>query len=370
LIYSNFFVDVPKISTRRIILKTKTIENQEALSRLKNMHHEENTMKAAVLLEPGNMEIKEVPRPEPGPMDVIIKNRMVGICGSDYSVFRGNLPAALPLVTGHETIGRIAAIGAEVTGLSLDQRVTIQPNYPCRTCGVCRAGHENICPQKVRLGGNVDGVFADFVRVPADFVWPVPDKMKRRVAVFAEPLAVAVHALRLSPPSAKDRVLVFGSGVIGLLVLQLAALQGASVSAFDLVKEKSPVVKELGGDALYHPDTGMESLESKFDLIYETSGAAGALAQCLDFAAPKARIIVLGLGAEFPLAATKIVRKELQIMGSMIYTDEFPEALSHLEAKRVKTEPLVTEILPLIDLPKALGSSPLKYRLKILIDMK
>jgi L-iditol 2-dehydrogenase len=370
LIYTNFFGDDPKISTHRFILDLKNIENQGWLSRLKNKHHEENTMKAAVLLEPGKMEIKEVPRPEPGPLDVIIENRMVGICGSDYSVFRGNLPASLPLVTGHETVGRIAALGSEVTGLSLDQRVTIQPNYPCRTCGVCLAGHENICPQKVRLGGDVDGVFADFVRVPANFVWPVPDNLKTRVAVFTEPLAVAVHALRLSPPNADDRVLIFGSGVIGLLVLQLAALQGAAVSAFDLVKEKSLVVKELGGDALYHPDTEMESLESKFDLIYETSGAAGALAQCLDFAAPKARIIVLGLGAEYPLAATKIVRKELQIMGSMIYTDEFQEALSHLEAQRVKTEPLVTETLPLTDLPKALGSSPSKNRLKILIDMK
>jgi 2-desacetyl-2-hydroxyethyl bacteriochlorophyllide A dehydrogenase len=326
-------------------------------------------MKAAVLLEPGKMEIKEVPRPEPGPFDVIIENRMVGICGSDYSVFRGNLPATLPIVTGHETVGRIAALGSEVTGLSLDQRVTIQPNFPCQSCKVCLAGHENICPQKVRLGGDVNGVFADFVRVPADFVWPVPDKMKTRVAVFTEPLAVAVHALRLSPPSADDRVLIFGAGVIGLLVLQLAALQGAAVSAFDLVKEKSPVVKELGGDALYYPDTGMESLESKFDLIYETSGAAGALAQCLDFAAPKARIIVLGLGAEYPLAATKIVRKELQIMGSMIYTDEFQEALSLLESEKVKTRPLTTDIRPLIDLPEALKSSLLQCRFKTLIKI-
>lgn len=173
-------------------------------------------MKAAVLLEPGKMEIKEVPRPEPGPFDVIIENRMVGICGSDYSVFRGNLPAALPIVTGHETVGRIAALGSEVTGLSLDQRVTIQPNFPCRTCGVCLAGHENICPQKVRLGGDIDGVFADFVRVPANFVWPIPEKIKESVAVFTEPLAVAVHALRLSPPRPNDRVLIFenkGSGL-------------------------------------------------------------------------------------------------------------------------------------------------------------
>ena len=337
---------------------------------MENKYYQENTMKTAVLLEPGKMEIKEVPRPQPGPFDVIIENRMVGICGSDYSVFRGNLPATLPIVPGHETAGRIAALGSEVTGLSLDQRVTIQPNFPCRTCDVCLAGHENICPQKVRLGGDVDGVFADFVRVPANFVWPVPDKMKDRVAVFTEPLAVAVHAFRLSPPRPDDRVLIFGSGVIGLLVLQLAVLQGAVVGALDLVKEKSLVVRQLGGDAFYHPDTEMESLESKFDLIYETSGAAGALSQCLNLAAPKARIIVLGLGEEYPLAATKIVRKELQIMGSMIYTDEFQEALSHLEAKRVKTEPLVTETLPLIDLPKALKSSPLKYRLKTLIDIK
>jgi L-iditol 2-dehydrogenase len=337
---------------------------------LKNKRYEENTMKAAVLFEPGKMEIKEVPRPEPGPFDVIIENSMVGICGSDYSVFRGSLPAALPIVPGHETVGRIAALGSEVSGLSLDQRVTIQPNFPCRSCKVCLAGHENICPQKVRLGGDVDGVFAEFVSAPASFVWPVPEKMKESVAALTEPLAVAVHALRLSPPRPEDKVLVFGSGVIGLLVLQLAVLKGAEVSAFDLVKEKSPVVRELGGVALYHPDTEIESLESKFDLIYETSGAASALSQCLNFAAPKARIIVLGLGAEYPLAATKIVRKELQVTGSMIYTDEFQEALSLLEDERVKTESLVTEILPLTDLPKALESSPLKYRLKILIDMK
>lgn len=326
-------------------------------------------MKAAVLLEPERMKIEKVPHPEPGPSDVIIQIRMAGICGSDYSIYHGNLPATLPIIPGHEAVGQIVSFGSEVSGFSQGQRVTIQPNFPCRTCEVCLAGHENICPQKIRLGGDIDGVFADFVKVPAAFVWPIPDLMNDRVAVFTEPLAVAVHALRLNLPRPDDRVLIFGSGVIGLLALQIVVLEGAEVTAFDLVKEKLPIVKQLGGVAFYHLIKEMESAESKYDLIYETSGASSALSQCVNLAAPRARIIVLGLGEDYPMAASKIVRKELQVIGSMIYTDEFPEALSLLESERVKTEPLTTEILPLIDLPEALKSSPLQYRFKTLINI-
>ena len=325
-------------------------------------------MKAAVLVEPRTIQVKDVHVPEPGPGEVLIRVTLAGICGSDYSLYNGKLAVSLPVIPGHEAIGRIEKLGSGVSGLAIGQRVTIQPNFSCGECRVCRSGHENICPAKVRLGIDTDGVFAEYVKVPAGYVWPIPEDLEDGVAVFTEPLAVPAHALKKTAPRKGDRTLILGAGVIGLLTLQLAVLHGAEVTACDLEEKRLALAKRLGASQVIDANDPMESAYNSFDYIYEASGAQAGLAQAIQLAGPSGRIVVIGLpGKEYPAPTTLIVRKELKIMGSMIYTDEFPQVLNMLKSGKIQTEPLTSKKLPLSELNYALSEFDTPERMKMLV---
>ncbi len=325
-------------------------------------------MKAAVLIEPRKLVIEDVATPEPGSKDVLIRVLLGGICGSDYTLYHGKFGVPLPVIPGHEAIGRIEKIGDEVTSLAAGQRVTVQPNIGCGGCRLCRAGQKNLCPSKVRLGVDKNGVFAEFAVVPADYVWPVPDDIEDEVAVFTEPLSVAVHALKIWEPRKDDRTLVFGAGIMGLLTLQLAALSGAAVAACDVVETRLSMAEQLGASRNIGPDDAIESFDNTFDVIYETSGAPAALEKVIRLAAPKGKIVVLSLpGEDHPVPIDMIVRKELQIMGSLIYTDEFPESIALLEKGRIHTAPLNTGELSLNEIDDGLREFTSPDRMKMLV---
>jgi len=328
-------------------------------------------MKAAVLTEVGKIEIQEVECPQPGAGEVLVRVRLGGICGSDHTLYRGRFGVPLPVIPGHEAVGTIEEVGPGVTRVAAGQRVTIQPNFSCGTCRQCAAGHGNLCPSKIRLGVDTNGVFAEFVRVPARYVWPVADEIPDEVAVFTEPLAVGVHAMKIAAPEQGNKVLIFGAGIMGLLVQQLATLHGAEVTACDLVQERLSLAGKLGAENVVGPDAAREGFGNAFDLIYETSGAPSALNQVLPLAAPRGRIVVLSLpSAEHPVSAVQIVRKELQICGSLIYTDEFPESLDILKRRRIQTGPLTTGRIPLPELNRVLGEFSAPTRVKTIVDIR
>jgi len=326
-------------------------------------------MKAAVLTRCRHIEIEQRPRPIPGPKDVCIRLSVAGICGSDHGLYTGGIAVALPVVPGHEAVGRIVNVGHAVTGVEIGQRVTIQPNLGCGHCTLCRAGRINICQDKVRIGLDRDGVFADQVCVPADYVWPIPDDLSDEAAALVEPLAVAVHAAAHAAPQAKDRVLVLGAGVIGLLTMQLAVLAGATVTACDLAPQRLAIAQKLGAAQAIMPyDAAAES--NQYDLIYETCGAPSALEQSIAWAAPGAKIVLVGLAHHaHPLLSTPIVRKELQILGSIIYTNEFPQAIELLRRGRVQTQALVTNRIRPEQLDQALQDFSAPDRIKTLVQL-
>lgn len=327
-------------------------------------------MRAAVLVEPRKILIKEIQPPEPGPGEVFIRVILAGICGSDYSLYNGKFDVSLPVIPGHEAIGRIEKLGPGVSGFTVGQRITIQPNFSCHECSLCRSGHENICPAKIRLGVDTDGVFAEYTKVPARYVWPIPKGLEDDVAVFAEPLAAAAHALKIMAPRKGDRTLIFGAGVMGLLTLQLAVLEGAEVTACDLNQTRLALATRLGAAHVIDANDQTASADNTFDLIYETCGADSALAQAIQFAAPGGKIVVLGLaGKEHPVSTVLIVRKELQIMGSMIYTNEFPHVLNLLQSGQLQTEPLISKRLPLDELDRALHQFGSPERVKMLVTI-
>lgn len=314
--------------------------------------------------------VKEVQDPEPSSDEALVKVTLGGICGSDHTLYNGKFGVPLPVIPGHEAIGTITKLGARVSGIEIGQRVTIQPNFSCGNCQLCTSGCGNICASKVRLGVDIDGVFADFVKVPARYIWPIPDDLGDDMAVFSEPLSVCVHAMKVGAPKAGDKVLIFGAGVMGLLALQLAAHRGAEVTAIDLSPSRLALARRLGATETIDANTPIESHFNKFDVIYETSGANVAFDQAIRLAAGRGKIVVLGLpGQENPVCVDQIVRKELQVLGSLIYTDEFPEAIRFLREGHIQTDLLTSAKITLSDLDTALREFNSPGRVKTLVEI-
>ncbi len=325
-------------------------------------------MKAAVIKEVGKIAIEDVEVPVPQEDQVRIAVELGGICGSDNSMYHGKLAAPLPVIPGHEAVGRIDAVGSAVTSFTIGQRVTIHPNYYCGECDVCKKGLTNICRSKVRLGVDIDGVFAEYAVVPAKAVFPVPDSLPNEVAVFAEPLAVSLHGVKQADIAEQDNVLVFGAGVVGQLCLQLALQHSRNITNCDLIAARLDLARKMGAQRVISDKDELASCQGTFDVIFETTGAPSALAQCIELAAPGGTVVVLGLpGQEHPVPTVFIVRKELTIKGSMIYTTEIPESIELLSKGVVNTEALVSSVIPVEDLQRTLDNFAAPTRMKTLV---
>ncbi len=327
-------------------------------------------MKAAVIKEVGTVEIADVEVPIPAADQVRIAIELGGICGSDNSMYHGKLAAPLPVIAGHEAVGKIEEIGSSVTGLKVGQRVTIHPNYYCGECDVCKKGLTNICREKIRLGVDINGVFAEYAVVPAKQVYVVPDDLPNEVAVFAEPLAVSLHGIKQASIQKSDKVLVFGAGVVGQLCLQLALQYSENIVNCDLIESRLELATKMGAQRVISDKDELASCSGEFDVIFETTGAPSALAQCIELAAPGATIVVLGLpGQEHPIPTVFVVRKELTIKGSMIYTTEIPESIELLNKGVINTQALVSSVIPVEELQDTLDNFSAPTRMKTLVKL-
>lgn len=327
-------------------------------------------MKAAVIEDIGRVGVDEVEIPVPGVNEVRIAVRLGGICGSDSSMYHGKLSAPLPVIPGHEAVGVVEQIGAGVTLFKVGQRVTIHPNYACGECDLCRRGLPNICRGKIRLGVDTNGVFAEYVVVPEKALYPLPDSLSDAVAVFTEPLAVACHGLKQAPLSPHQSVLVFGAGVLGQLILQLARRECTGITVCDLIESRLQLAHRMGAERIIGDQQELTASQGQYDVIFETSGAPSALEQAIGLAAPGGTIVVLGLpGIDHKVPTVSIVRKQLTIKGSMIYTDEFPECIRLLEQGAIATEPLISSQVSLEELADSLERFNAPERMKTLVKI-
>jgi 2-desacetyl-2-hydroxyethyl bacteriochlorophyllide A dehydrogenase len=327
-------------------------------------------MKAAVLLGPQEVEIREVPTPQPGRGEVLVRIRQAGICGTDYALYLGNLVTKFPMIPGHEATGEVTALGPEVKGVNIGDRVAIQPNFFCGKCSMCLKGMENICLNKVRLGLDIDGVFAQYVAVPQKNIWPLPEDLPFSVGTLTEPLSVALHGIEKCPPTPGEKVLVFGVGVIGLLFIQLAVLSEGWVAAFDIAEPRLAMAMELGAKKAFSSMTDLEKETGSYSIVYETSGIAEALSHIVKLCSPGGRVVLAGLPeGEFPVSTSQIVRKELIVQGSMIYKDEFQIAIDLLHKGKIRTELFISRTYPLEKLPQAMEDFRSPKRVKTLIQI-
>lgn len=288
-------------------------------------------MKAAVLTASGRVEtVDDWPEPVCGPHEVIVEMGGVGLCGSDLAVFQGRRrPPVLPWVMGHEGFGRIAAVGSDVRGRQVDQRVVIEPNYACLKCADCLTGLTSACPHRVIVGLNAPGVLAERVALPAHFAHPVPDGPTGADLAATEPYTVARAAVRRSGVTAADRCLVVGAGAQGLLVCLILSRLGIEPVVTEPHLQRLARAERLGATR--------DDARTGFTYIFETSGHAPALRPAVERAAPGATVVLIGLNPhQLPLTTDDVVRRQLVLRGSMIYDHpgDFTAAITELPQAR------------------------------------
>ncbi len=307
-------------------------------------------MIAAVLNGPKDIRLLSLPSLKPGPSEAIIQVKAAGLCGTDYRIWSGERSVDYPRVMGHEFIGKVLSVGPEVEGLSPGQKVAVEPNYSCGECPLCREGNRNLCLSRTAVGIDVDGGFAQQARIPAACCWPAPPGMIDDQLLFAEPLAVVVRAVRRGTPESGECAAVLGVGTLGLLAIQVLRARGVRVLAVGRSDRRLGLAKDLGADTVTTSEMGEEIAAARafagregVDLVIETAGTAHAVEQAVELCRPGGRVVLTGL----PHAPTElnffwVVRRELKIIGSMIYQNEFHEAIRLLSVGAVRVDRLLT----------------------------
>jgi L-iditol 2-dehydrogenase len=315
-------------------------------------------MQAAIFKGDRSLEVRPVERPSPGPGNVLIRVRHCGICGSDLHFYKAELPSPPGLRMGHEFSGEIAEVGRGVDGLRPGDEVCVEPLMVCGECEHCRGGNYQLCTTRRLLGApGVDGALAEYVEVPAYCVYRLPQGVDAEVGSLIEPLAVAVHGLRLAELSMGERVVVLGAGTIGQMALLAAQAFGAGdTTVVALHPHQAETARALGasrtvgvGDKLVQ-----DFRDSPPDVVVEAvGGEADTLVRAASLVRPGGRVCLLGLFVRpVPWNPLGFLLKEGRLVTGMTYgrgdaRSDFELALETAARRSDDLRRLITHRLPL-----------------------
>jgi len=311
---------------------------------------------------PGLTELKEVPVPEPGPGEALIRVKAAAVCASDMHIFNDRFTYEPPLVLGHEFSGVVERLGPGANGVNVGDAVVSENNpRACGECRICRAGYANLCPHKKAMGFRSDGCFADYISLPASLLHRVPEGVSFPAASLSEPLAVAVHAVEdRGGIEDGDTVVVLGPGAVGLLAAEVARAEGAGrvvLAGTDKdVEARFPCAEKLGFETVnVNRDNLVERVLSYTDgqgadVVVEASGSRVAVEQGIEMLRRAGRMIVSGITgkATIPVPWDALVAKGATVCFSYSSRNRnWVKAMDYLAGGAVVTEPLVTHCLPL-----------------------
>jgi threonine dehydrogenase-like Zn-dependent dehydrogenase len=272
--------------------------------------------------------LREEDEPKVTPGRVLVRVRNCGICGSDLHFYRGEFPSPPDLRMGHEISGEVAAVGEGVAHVSAGQPVAIEPVEVCRTCRYCYTGREQLCPERKFLGTMLPGAFADYILVPSYIVHPLPDSVDFEAGSLVEPLAVTVHGLRQVALEFGERVVVLGSGTIGLMAIVAARALGAKeVLATARYPHQAEMARALGATHVAQAgDNAVGELIGALggrgpEVVVETvGGVANTVNEAIALAQSGGRVSILGIFSNQPLVNTTLaVLKEVSLVGGITY---------------------------------------------------
>lgn len=319
-------------------------------------------MKTMRLYAPRDMRLDDAPKPEPGPGEILVRVRAVGVCGSDVHYYVdgriGSDVPSFPYILGHEFAGEVAALGPGVAGPPVGMRVAVDPAIPCQRCEVCLDGNPNCCPDvRFPAAPPVQGVLCEWYAHPAHLCVLLPDVLDFAAGAMLEPLGVAIHALMLAKVKPADTIAVLGAGPIGLLLLQLALCSGASaVYLTEPILERRAMAEELGATAVCDPGAGdpadwlLEQTGGRgVDVVIEAAWGGEVVGQAVRMARPGGNVVLVGIPRQdivtFPANVAR--RKGLTIRMSRRMKSVYPRAIALVERGLVDVRALVTHRFPL-----------------------
>lgn len=318
-------------------------------------------MKGIVYLGPHRLELRTIPRPcLESETDVIVKVAFAGICGSDITIYEGRHPRVRPpVVLGHEFSGTVAETGGAASGIFAEgQKVVVDPTLSCGLCPECRRGRDHLCETWGLIGIDRDGAFTQYVTADMKRVIPIPGDITLEEATLAEPAAVAIHAVKRARITPEDSVLVIGAGPIGVLAAQASNAAGAAKTIItDISEERVALAAGIGLDAVLTGDVDIISRISgllprgRADVIIDAAGTKSVSTQLTDLANPRGRIVIVALYKEqAPVGLRRLSYKEIEMLGSCTYSyPDFYSVLEMIKSGRIKTKPLITDIVGLKD---------------------
>lgn len=321
-------------------------------------------MRQARLIEPETVILEEVDKPDPGPDQVLIKVRRIGVCGSDIHAYYDKHPyIECPIVQGHEFSGEIAELGREVAGLSVGDRVTVMPQLVCGFCFSCRKGDYHICNELKVIGCQADGAAREFIAVDHELVVKLPDEISFDHGAMVEPVAVGVHAVgRLGDVSGMN-ILVMGAGPIGNLTAQAALGLGAkSVLISDISDFRLKIACLCGIDLTVNVscDSMGDALKAAFGrdgatAIIECVGTEETMAEAVRLSRKGSDIVIVGVFADKSMVDLGLVQdKELRLIGTLMYkAQDYRTAIELIQAGKIDLYPLIDKHFTLEEYPEA-----------------
>jgi L-iditol 2-dehydrogenase len=331
-------------------------------------------MRVARLYGAGDVRVGEESAPSAEPGLCLVRVTAVGLCGSDLHWYAeggiGDARLERPLVVGHEMAGVVE------DGPRAGERVAIDPAIPCRACRMCRAGHANLCTE-IRFAGHggCDGGLRELMAWPAGLLHRLPDGISDADGAMLEPLGVALHALDLGRVRVGARVAVVGCGPIGVMLVRIARLAGAStVIAVEPLEHRRRAAVTVGADQVWSPPEADDALtapaEPGADVVFEVAGTDAAVHTALLAARPGARVVLVGIpdADSTTFVASLARRKGLTLLLARRMNDAYPRAIDLVARGQVDVSSLVTARYPLDRVGEALEAAQARTGLKVVVE--
>lgn len=323
-------------------------------------------MKAAVLENWFDLQLKDIPIPVPGKDEALIKVIRAGVCGSDITVYKGkHMTATVPTVLSHEILGRIESLPEGYDGpFTVGQRVLMNPIISCGKCAACRRGLPHVCENLKLLGIHVDGGFAEYTKVGVDKLVAIDDDFPDEVAILGEPFAVGAHVMVNSDIQSGDKIFISGGATVGLYIAIFAKAAGAErVIISEINEPRRQFVESMGIETINPENTDAMDLmrevtDGGFDIVYDTSGAPSCILQMPDLCRCGGKLLSLGLsGDAYPFIIGKVSFKEIRLIGNRLYSQQdFEAGVRFLEDnwKALHLDRMVTDRLGLTEINRAI----------------
>jgi 2-desacetyl-2-hydroxyethyl bacteriochlorophyllide A dehydrogenase len=314
-------------------------------------------MRAAVIQAPGKVEVTTVDDPTPGPRQVVVKVAACGLCGTDLHILRGEFAPTLPVIPGHEFAGEIVAIGGQVTELAIGTRVAVDPSLFCHECYYCRRGHANLCERWAAIGVSTAGGAAEFAVAPVANCVPLPDHVRTADAALIEPLSCAVRGYDILRTQLATHVLIYGSGTMGLMMLELAKRTGAStVDVVDLNPERLVTARQLGCS---HTASTPDELDQPrgWDVVIDATGNQQAIQDGLGRVGKGGTFLQFGVAdyaTRVSIEPYRVYNQEITITGSMAVLHSYERAADLFAQGVLDPDVFISDRMPLADYPQAL----------------